>query len=1258
VTDASGSSITFRYNSRGEITRLTDRNGSTTHYYYDSRGNLIRVMDPEGNNTTYSYDLANRLVTVTEPANRTTQFRYNELGEVTGQVDPVGNVTSFQYDPLGRLIKETDPRGYSRSYRYDFMGNVTRETGPESAITKYSYDLLGNPVRVEDALGNVSKLQYDALGQVVKSVNALGAVTEYDYDAAGNVAGVTNPLGNTTQYSYDFRNNLTKVTDALGNSTNYHYDRVGNLLSVEDAGGSTTSLKYDNLNRLVAEINPLKQKTSYGYDDAGNLTEKADPLGQVTEYDYDKNNRLTGVNFNGEEFASFRYNGEGSVGSMVSPALHEEYYYDDMGHLEKIEDLTRDKALKFQYDAVGNRISTTDAEDRTTSYRYDGSSRMVQLTDPDGNVTIFGYDDLGRVSGISRPNGVDSGYTYDAAGRVTGIENTGPKGLISSFAYQYDAAGNRTSQVEEDGAETTYQYDELNRLSEVNYPVEKIEKLRTAYILEQPQVKIPAQEILPGGGSREKTTGKEKGNSGKGKGKGGKKSGSLLSLSYDLETGFTDNTGVLLAKGGKGKGKGSSGGGGSKKSGDSGKSSGKEKGSSKSGSSGKDSGKGSNSGKEKRKNKDHPGKGKAKGKEKGKKGKGWGKGGRWRNMESFFNQEGELLSTGTYPAYLVEPVENVSYSYDAAGNRISMTKDGEETKYTYDAANRLLRAGGTGYDYDANGNLVFKVKQDGTRTEYQYNAANRLDAVYFEDGTDLQYAYDGYGRKVSREETYWQVKEKKGKGKEKSKGKGKQKSQGNNAKLRTESTAYLYDGKKVAKEYTGNGSPLAEYQIGPKGAVSRKMFGYKGRKEQGKPTLQTRGGLLYYSNDAIGNVTDLTDRTGDVISKFRFDAFGGMFAGTLAPYNFTGLTGKEYDPKSGLMDYGARWYDTETGRFIQPDTYKGNIAKPRTQHTYAYVGNNPINRIDPTGHFDVIVDGDDVTIVYDDEEEADEWEDDVDEVHDEYDDSDVNIDEEHNYDDDDSGGGSGGSSDDDDYSPPPPTPEEEHQGFNSEAPAQPQIQAVSSRQISISSYQSTGQYLSGITAKEAEENRRGLYQGVADFYDKWIKPTDGELALIQSTGPVGLPLAGGFVVKKLTANVGSKLLSGVKKIGGRIYDDVIETVGRMLGKGAGNGGNFYHYTSANPESILKNGLQSGSSGKVFTTPSKNLSPLQAQIDLALPPNRGLPKNLLEIDVPTLRNMGIEIPQGKQVTRMFNMPGGGTEVVFPHAIPSEAIKLIK
>ena len=100
---------------------------------------------------------------------------------------------------------------------------------------------------------------------------------------------------------------------------------------------------------------------------------------------------------------------------------------------------------------------------------------------------------------------------------------------------------------------------------------------------------------------------------------------------------------------------------------------------------------------------------------------------------------------------------------------------------------------------------------------------------------------------------------------------------------------------------------------------------------------------------------------------------------------------------------------------------------------------------------------------------------------------------------------------------------------------------------------------------------------------------------------------------------------------------------------------LYHYTGAgNADSILENGLQLGSSGKVFTTTAGDLTPLQAQIELALPPNRGLPGALFEIDTSAL-------PQPLfgpgRVLPTATAPGGGVEVIFGQPIPPSALTRI-
>ncbi|MCO6455264.1 MAG: hypothetical protein J5I93_08180, partial [Pirellulaceae bacterium] len=105
-------------------------------------------------------------------------------------------------------------------------------------------------------------------------------------------------------------------------------------------------------------------------------------------------------------------------------------------------------------------------------------------------------------------------------------------------------------------------------------------------------------------------------------------------------------------------------------------------------------------------------------------------------------------------------------------------------------------------------------------------------------------------------------------------------------------------------------------------------------------------------------------------------------------------------------------------------------------------------------------------------------------------------------------------------------------------------------------------------------------------------------------------------------------------------------------------GKLYHYTGADPARIMERGLRPGASGKVWLTPNGSLTPTQAQLDLAMPPNRGLPQHLLEIDVKTLRELGIEVPQAQRVGRQYNLPGGDLEVPIPASIPPRAIRPIR
>jgi hypothetical protein len=103
---------------------------------------------------------------------------------------------------------------------------------------------------------------------------------------------------------------------------------------------------------------------------------------------------------------------------------------------------------------------------------------------------------------------------------------------------------------------------------------------------------------------------------------------------------------------------------------------------------------------------------------------------------------------------------------------------------------------------------------------------------------------------------------------------------------------------------------------------------------------------------------------------------------------------------------------------------------------------------------------------------------------------------------------------------------------------------------------------------------------------------------------------------------------------------------------------LYHYTRAeNVENILQKGL-GYDRPLTWTTPNGGLSPVQAQIELALPPNRGYPSALFEIDTARLQQLGINPAVGPQ--RIMSTPtagGGGVEIIFNQPIPASAIRQV-
>jgi RHS repeat-associated protein len=96
------------------------------------------------------------------------------------------------------------------------------------------------------------------------------------------------------------------------------------------------------------------------------------------------------------------------------------------------------------------------------------------------------------------------------------------------------------------------------------------------------------------------------------------------------------------------------------------------------------------------------------------------------------------------------------------------------------------------------------------------------------------------------------------------------------------------------------------------------------------------------STDALGSVTRLTDTTGATASTYRYDAFGTIRSQT-GSSNTYGFSSRENE--ATLMYFRTRYYDPSVGRFTSSDSARlcGGY------NHYAYVDNNPANKIDPSG---------------------------------------------------------------------------------------------------------------------------------------------------------------------------------------------------------------------------------------------------------------------------------------------------------------------
>ena len=292
---------------------------------------------------------------------------------------------------------------------------------------------------------------------------------------------------------------------------------------------------------------------------------------------------------------------------------------------------------------------------------------------------------------------------------------------------------------------------------------------------------------------------------------------------------------------------------------------------------------------------------------------------------------GRLTKTVTTDHNKDDKTKTVTYTYDNVGNRLKEDDGTTTTSYTYNGLDQLKTSTKEKrtavdevrqYSYDANGNQTdVKNTKTGQTESYTYDAENRLSkvAVTDKDGKTAviqQNRYNGEGQRIQKVEG-------------------------------SKTTNYYYQDGVVSYTTDGENSQTSQNLIGTDGNILATQ-----RYESDHTDY------LLYNKDIQGSSTSLVKENGSADATYQYTDFGETtINGDNKVENEVCYTGGIYDQSTGLYYLNARYYNPEDGRFVTENTYRGETNEPDTQNLYVYCADNPVNYVDPSGHWiDTVLD--------------------------------------------------------------------------------------------------------------------------------------------------------------------------------------------------------------------------------------------------------------------------------------------------------------
>jgi len=787
----------------------------------------------------------------------------------------------------------TGPAGSIRRFYADWQQfypvylNALRETGNPPAVPASGY--FSSP-------GDYGQLSATGGGGFTLQ-EADGLVRTFGAD--GKLGYVADPNGNRITCGYT-GSQLTSLSHSSGQQLSIAYNAGGTIASVTDPAGQQTSFSYDSSGEhLQTATYPGGPTATYTYTDAqtaaGNptlahaLTEIGFPGGSHEYFGYDNQGRLASANGDGgAQAVNFGYTSGGTINITDAAANTASFFLDNQGLLERLTDPLGNSG-HFAYDANFNLTAVTDPTGHSSSGAYDANGNLTQTIDASGNASRFTYQGpYNLLASLIDANGNATKFGNDSKGDLPSI--TYPD--ASQETWSYDSTGEPVDWTNRRGQTVRVTRDGDGQIIHMAYPDART--IDYAYdgrgfltnvadsVLGVTMLAFDPRGLLTNIAYPD---------------------GNGFSFSYDdagRRTSRTGFDGYTLNYGWDANGR-----------------------------LGSLTSNGTNLlvqytydpiGRLAREQKEN-GTSTTYAYDAAGQLVGMTNSAPDGTIQSFFNYTYDAngnrtsmttaagVTTYSYDALyqligVVYPRgRHVTYGYDPLGNRTMVNDTGTNTTYTANALNQYTQAGGTAFTYDADGNMTSQTDSSGTTT-YQYDFENRLMGVATQPNGVWQYAYDGLGNRVAVVH--------------------------NGLTNRyVNDPVGLVD---VATEYDTSGALIGRYDHAV-GLVAR---------------IDSSGVAAFYGFDALGNTRQLTGTGGAILNSYDYDAFGPV---TLASesvsnaFRFVGRFGVVTDP-TGLHFMRARFYSGAFGRFISQDPLSlggGDI------NLYRYADGSPADGSDPSG---------------------------------------------------------------------------------------------------------------------------------------------------------------------------------------------------------------------------------------------------------------------------------------------------------------------